>query len=153
MTTRTKTPKATAKTSRKAAATGKAGKTRAPKATEPVEKKASALDAAARVLSEKGVAMTCQELIGAMAAKGYWTSPGGKTPHATLYSAMLRELATKGDASRFRKAAPGRFAAADAPGATTDATGESSPIPAKKGRAKTPTPARDPEGQTEPAGD
>jgi hypothetical protein len=28
--------------------------------------------------------MTCKELIGAMAAKGYWTSPGGKTPEATL---------------------------------------------------------------------
>jgi hypothetical protein len=71
----------------------------------------SALDAAARVLSEKGEAMTCQELIGVMAAKGYWSSPNGKTPDATLSSAIQREIAAKGNASRFKKTAPGRFAA------------------------------------------
>jgi hypothetical protein len=48
-----------------------------------------------------------------MTAKGYWTSPGGKTPHATLYSAILRELA-KGEASRFVKTDRGRFVAASA---------------------------------------
>ena len=32
--------------------------------------------------------MNCQEMIEAMAAKGYWKSPGGKTPAATLYSAI-----------------------------------------------------------------
>jgi hypothetical protein len=37
------------------------------------------------------------------AAKGYWTSPGGKTPAATLYSAILRELAHKGSDARFAK--------------------------------------------------
>jgi hypothetical protein len=31
--------------------------------------------------------MNCQELIGA-AVQGYWTSPKGKTPHATLYTAV-----------------------------------------------------------------
>jgi len=77
---------------------------------EPKEKKPSALDAAARVLAEAGQAMTCKEMIGAMAAKGYWTSPGGKTPEATLCSSMLREINTKGDQSRFVKTAPGRFA-------------------------------------------
>ena len=54
--------------------------------------------------------MSCPEMIGAMAAKGYWTSPGGKTPHATLYSAIAHEIATKGDQARFTKAGPGRFA-------------------------------------------
>jgi hypothetical protein len=34
-----------------------------------------------------------------MAAKGYWTSPAGRTPTATLYSAILRELKTKGSLS------------------------------------------------------
>jgi HB1, ASXL, restriction endonuclease HTH domain len=76
----------------------------------PAEKKVSALDAAAKVLGETGAAMTCKELIGAMSAKGYWTSPGGKTPDATLYSALLREIDTKGEQARFVKAAPGRFA-------------------------------------------
>lgn len=58
-------------------------------------KKPSALDAAAKVLGEKGQPMSCQEMIDAMAAKGYWQSPGGKTPAATLYSAILRELTVK----------------------------------------------------------
>jgi hypothetical protein len=52
--------------------------------------------------------MTCQEMIDAMAAKGYWASPGGKTPSATLYSAILREL-TKGAESRFVKTERGKF--------------------------------------------
>jgi hypothetical protein len=32
----------------------------------------------------------------------YWTSPGGKTPASTLYSALLRELKTKKDPARDR---------------------------------------------------
>jgi hypothetical protein len=56
--------------------------------TQPKDKKFSALDAAARVLAEAGTPMTCQEMIDVMAAKGYWRSPGGKTPQATLYTAV-----------------------------------------------------------------
>ena len=78
--------------------------------------KMSALDAAAKVLAETREAMNTKELIGAMAAKGYWTSPGGKTPASTLYAAILRELNVKGDKARFRKAARGRFVLADHPG-------------------------------------
>src|SRR5262249_55019794 len=74
------------------------------------DKKLSALDAAARALAEAGPAMTCQELIETMAAKGYWTSPGGKTPHATLYAAILREIRVKGAAARFQKTERGKFA-------------------------------------------
>jgi hypothetical protein len=72
-------------------------------------KKLSALDAAVRVLGESGQAMNCQDMIEAMAAKGYWTSPGGKTPAATLYSAILKELKTKGTDARFRKTERGKF--------------------------------------------
>jgi hypothetical protein len=77
---------------------------------ETPAKKLSALDAAARVLKENGKPMSCQEMIGAMAAKGYWSSPAGKTPAATLYSTILRELAVKGKESRFRKVGRGQFA-------------------------------------------
>jgi hypothetical protein len=77
---------------------------------EPKSKKLSALDAAAKVLVETGQAMTCSELIEAMATKGYWTSPGGKTPAATLYAAILRELQTKGAEARFVKTQRGKFA-------------------------------------------
>jgi hypothetical protein len=70
---------------------------------EPKPKKTSALDAAARVLAKAGTPMNCQEMIAAVAAKDYWTSPGGKTPSATLYSAILRELKIKKSEARFRK--------------------------------------------------
>ncbi len=61
------------------------------------------------MLAESNAAMHCKEMIDAMAAKGYWSTPGGRTPHATLYSAITREIAMKGDDSRFRKAERGRF--------------------------------------------
>jgi hypothetical protein len=73
------------------------------------EKKLGAIDAAAKLLAETGQPMTCREMIEAMAAKGYWTSPGGKTPQATLYSAILREIATKGTEARFKKTERGKF--------------------------------------------
>ncbi len=57
----------------------------------------SQLDAAAKVLGEATEPMTTKEMVEAMTTKGYWTSPGGKTPHATLYSAILRELQSKGE--------------------------------------------------------
>ena len=46
----------------------------------------------------------------ALAAQGLWTSPGGKTPHATLYAAMLREITAKGSQARFKKVERGQFA-------------------------------------------
>jgi len=49
-------------------------------------------------------------MIEPMAAKKYWSSPGGKTPAATLYSAILREIQTKGKEARFRKTERGKFA-------------------------------------------
>src|SRR6516164_10645986 len=85
-----------------------------PKVKPPAEstsaKKYSALDAAALVLRESGQPMSCPELIAQMAAKGYWTSPKGKTPSSTLYAAMMREVQQKGKESRFVKTGPGRFA-------------------------------------------
>jgi hypothetical protein len=61
------------------------------------------------VLEEEGKPMNCKEMAEAMAAKGYWKSPGGKTPHATLYSAILRELGEKGKDARFKKTERGKF--------------------------------------------
>jgi HB1, ASXL, restriction endonuclease HTH domain len=89
--------------------TQKPQKSSRPKAASDPAKKPSALDAAVRVLSESGTPMSCRELIEAMAAKGYWSSPKGKTPAATLYSALLREITTKGDSSRFKKSDRGQF--------------------------------------------
>lgn len=86
-------------------------KTRTKKARpEPKPKKVSALDAAAKVLATTGEPMTTKAMIEAMTERGLWTNPGGKTPQATLYAAILREVATKGTKARFRKTAPGHFA-------------------------------------------
>ena len=79
-------------------------------AKEPKEKRMSGLDAAAKVLEESGQPMSAKEMIEAAEAKGYWKSPGGKTPHATLYSAIIREIATRAGEARFRKTDRGRFA-------------------------------------------
>ena len=75
----------------------------------PKEKRVSGLDAAAKVLRESGQPMTAKEMVEAAKAKGYWKSPGGKTPHATVYSAIIREIAKKGRASRFKKVDRGCF--------------------------------------------
>jgi hypothetical protein len=83
-------------------------RTKATKESKP--KKVSALDAAARVLAEGGKPMNCKEMIEVMAAKGYWSSPSGQTPAATLYSAILREMDKKGAESRFKKTERGQFA-------------------------------------------
>ena len=90
-----------------AAKPGKEKKTDAPR---KIDGKLSALDAAAKVLAEAGEPMTSKAMIDAMATKGYWTSPGGKTPQATLYAAILREIQTKGAEARFTKTERGHFA-------------------------------------------
>ncbi len=72
-------------------------------------KKLSALDAAAKVLQEAGGPLNCTQLIDTMAAKGYWSSPAGKTPAATLYAAIVREIKTKAP-HRFTKTQRGLFA-------------------------------------------
>jgi hypothetical protein len=115
----TKTKKPAAKTAK--AAKAKPAKVKTPKTESPSKgsktKKAkadgtmSAIDAAAKVLADAREPMNCKSLIEAMAAKGLWTSPGGKTPWATLYSALLREINTKGSDARFVKVERGQFAA------------------------------------------
>ena len=99
--------------SKKAKAAGKAA-TKKPKSKkadgEPEPKRVSALDAAAQVLAKVGKPMRSQELIVAMAEQGLWSSPAGKTPHATLYAAMLREIAAKAKDARFIKSDRGLFA-------------------------------------------
>lgn len=73
-------------------------------------KNTSALDAAAEVLKKAGKPMRSQEMIVAMAEQGLWESPAGKTPHATLYAAILREIGARGSEARFRKVERGQFA-------------------------------------------
>ncbi len=101
-----KTTAAKKKTTKKAAAPKASGKAKAAK-----PKRVSALDAAHTVLVKAGGAMASKELIAAMADKGLWSSPKGKTPHAPLYAALLREINAKGKDARFRKVERGQFEA------------------------------------------
>ena len=76
----------------------------------------SGRDAAAKVLSEKKEPMSTAEMIEAMATKGYWKSPGGKTPvprpafpaAGALEPPTCLELGKRKD-SRFKKIGRGRF--------------------------------------------
>ena len=87
-----------------------------PKPEEPAAKaprkreggKISGLDAAAQVLAEAGEPMSCKVLVDCMLAKGLWATKG-KTPAATIYAAIIREIAKKGDEARFKKADRGKF--------------------------------------------
>ena len=95
--------------SKKTATTSTSKKAGKPRATKTSDGQLSALDAAAKVLGEAKEPMGCKQMIEAMAAKKLWTSPGGKTPSATLYSSILREITTKGKESRFKKVEKGKF--------------------------------------------
>lgn len=94
--------------SAKKSTTKKATKKTTPKA----DSKMSQIDAAVKVLGVASEPMNCKAMVEAMGAKGYWSSPNGKTPAATLYAAILKEISTKGKESRFVKTDRGHFALA-----------------------------------------
>jgi len=95
----------------KADADAKGKKGAKPKAKR--EKKAggkmSGIDLAAKVLAEAGEPLNAKTIADRAIAAGWKTN--GKTPHATLYSAIIREIATKGSEARFKKADRGLFTA------------------------------------------
>lgn len=86
-----------------------------PQAAKPAPAKPacrlSGLSAAAQVLAEAKAPMNAQAIVQTMLDQGLWKT-GGKTPHATIYAAMIREIAAKGKDARFRKVGRGTFAAA-----------------------------------------
>ncbi|OQB87070.1 MAG: hypothetical protein BWX88_00477 [Planctomycetes bacterium ADurb.Bin126] len=97
--------KATKKTTKKAA---KATTTEADK--PKAKAKISGLDTAAKVLAEAGQPMNAKAICEAVLKAGWQTK--GKTPHATLYAAIIREIAAKGADARFRKTERGMFESA-----------------------------------------
>ncbi|MBL8874173.1 MAG: winged helix-turn-helix domain-containing protein [Phycisphaerae bacterium] len=77
----------------------------------------SALDAAAEVLrrlasKDAAAGLGVKDLIERMEKANLWQSPGGKTPSATLYSALIREIKQRKTDSRFKRIAPGKFSLA-----------------------------------------
>jgi hypothetical protein len=103
---------ATKKTTTKKAPKPAATKAKAKKPAGEHAKKLSQIDAAIRVLADAGEPMGCKAMVEAMQTKGLWSSPGGKTPEATLYSSILRDI-RKGKDARFVKADRGTFALAN----------------------------------------
>jgi cytoskeletal protein RodZ len=95
----------TTKTTKKKASTTK----RTTKASTKDAKKLSMLAAAHQVLSKSSTAMTCGELIEAMAKQKLWTSPSGKTPEATLSAAINRNI--NGDEPKFKRVERGKYEA------------------------------------------
>lgn len=88
------------------------GKTRGGKkaraATDPADAPLSGLDAAAKVLGESKEPLNAKAITAVAIEKGYWRSTG-RTPHATIFAAMIREISAKGKESRFAKAGRGLF--------------------------------------------
>ena len=89
-------------------------KSKAPKQSQSKkaasDRKPSGLDLAAKVLAEAGEPLAVKAIAERAIAAGWATS--GKTPHATLYAAIIREISKKGDAARFKKTDRGLFVAA-----------------------------------------
>jgi HB1, ASXL, restriction endonuclease HTH domain len=106
----TKAPRTT-KAAKKAKAPKAAKAARAKKTAPVTGKKMSLIDAAAVVLAD-GEPRNAKQMIAAISAKGLWSSPAGKTPHATLYADIIKEIATKGKDARFKKTEPGKFTVA-----------------------------------------
>ncbi len=71
----------------------------------------SGLDAAAKVLIDAKEPMSAKQIVETMLAKGLWKTAGA-TPQATIYAAMIREIAAKKGDARFKKVTRGRFTAA-----------------------------------------
>lgn len=103
-------PEATPKPTRRGRTSAKMVKApkKEPKPVKP--KRVSGLDAAAMVLAEAKAPMSVTEIFQAIEAKGLWRTEG-KTPTATLYAAIIREISAKKHEARFRKTERGRFAA------------------------------------------
>lgn len=78
-------------------------------ATDKPKRRMGLLDAAAEVLTDADEPLTTKEMVALVTGRRLWTPGDGKTPAATLYSAIHREIKNKGDESRFEKAERGKF--------------------------------------------
>jgi hypothetical protein len=79
-------------------------------APQAKEKRVGLVDAAILVLHEAGnKPMNVKEIIQVVLARKLWSTTG-KTPGATLYSCILREIQKKGSEARFKKVERGQFA-------------------------------------------
>ena len=73
------------------------------------EAKLPLIKAAITVLNESDEALNTKQMVEQAKAKNLWTPGAGKTPEQTLYSAIVREIKSKGDAARFKMISKGHF--------------------------------------------
>ncbi|MCC7193363.1 MAG: winged helix-turn-helix domain-containing protein [Phycisphaeraceae bacterium] len=106
MSKKSTTPKA-AKTT-KATKPAKAAKAKPATTPAKADKPMSGLDAAAKVLADAKEPMNAKAMVETMLASGLWKT-GGKTPQATIYAAIIREIAAKSKDARFKKTDRGLF--------------------------------------------
>ena len=87
--------------------------TRAKQAANGKMKRKGILDIAAEMLAKSKKPMGCKEIVEHAIEKGLWKTKG-QTPSATLYAAIIREIAKKGKDARFKKVDRGLFTTAKA---------------------------------------
>lgn len=88
----------------------KAAKDKPAAPTTKPAKKMSLVNAAILVMGKSKEPMNVKQIMAEVETQNLWSpGNGGKTPDATLYSAMLREIKHKGDESRFVKVDRGQF--------------------------------------------
>jgi hypothetical protein len=74
------------------------------------DKSMSLINAAAHILAQGNrEPMRCKDIVEQAIEQNLWQPGKGLTPSATLSAAIMREIKTKGDASRFVKAERGKF--------------------------------------------
>jgi len=91
-----------AKKATKEATRAKGRNTRQTGAKSAKPKRISGLTAAFMVLVDANAELSAGAIVEKAAEKGWWKSDAA-TPAATIYAAMIREIATKGDKSRFER--------------------------------------------------
>ena len=82
--------------------------TRPKQATKGKIKQNGILDIAAEMLAKSKKPMGCKQIVEQAIEKGLWKTKG-QTPSATLYAAIIREIAKKGKDARFKKVDRGLF--------------------------------------------
>ncbi len=97
------------KTATRATTAATSGKPKGKPTAKPGgQKRTSLLDRAADILAKAKEPMGAKDIVEKALAEG-WTTKG-KTPAATLYASIIREIANKGKDARFTKVERGRFA-------------------------------------------
>ncbi len=74
------------------------------------DKRVTLVGAAIEILRDAKEPMACKDIVELALERKIWEpAKGGKTPANTLYATFLREIKSKGNNARFKKALPGKF--------------------------------------------